>query len=285
VEVILARAAGFCYGVKRACQVAFEATQTHPGGVASLGPIIHNPQMVARLAEAGLGVIEDLDTAEVGAVLIRSHGVPPEVLERIRERGFEIVDATCPLVQRAQKMARSLAAEGYRVVVVGEPDHPEVRALVAWAEAGRKDGNADGAVVVGSPSDVTGLKHERRIGVVAQTTQLEEEYVRLVGALLAKADELRAYNTICDATARRQAAMLELSKEVDAVVVIGGRNSANTTRLYERCREEGVRAWHVETADELEPEWFAGMERVGVTAGASTPDWIIEEVVERLRAL
>jgi (E)-4-hydroxy-3-methyl-but-2-enyl pyrophosphate reductase len=282
VEVVLAQAAGFCYGVKRACQVAFEATQTHPGGVSSLGPIIHNPQMVARLVEAGLGVIEDLDEARVGTVLIRSHGVPPEVLEELRDRGFEIVDATCPLVQRAQKLAKGLAAEGYRVVVVGEPDHPEVRALVAWADSGRREG-AEGAVVVQSAADVARLKRGQRIGVVAQTTQLEEKYIRLVGELLKITDELKAHNTICEATARRQAAMLELLGTVDGMVVIGGRNSANTTRLYERCREKGAKAWHVETADELDPAWFAGMSRVGVTAGASTPDWIIEEVVERLR--
>lgn len=282
MEVTLARAAGFCYGVKRACQVAFEAVQTHPGGVSSLGPIIHNPQMVARLAEAGLGVIEDLDAARVGTVLIRSHGVPPEVFEKLRDRGFEVVDATCPLVQRAQKLAQGLAAEGYRVVVIGEPEHPEVAALVAWADSGRREG-AEGAVVVQSAADVARLKHGQRIGVVAQTTQLEEDYVRLVGELLKITNELKAHNTICDATARRQTAMLELLDTVDGMVVIGGRNSANTTRLFERCRERGGRAWHIETAEELEPAWFAGMSRVGVTAGASTPDWIIEEVVERLR--
>jgi len=282
VEVTLARAAGFCYGVKRACQVAFAAVQTHPGGVSSLGPIIHNPQMVARLAEAGLGVFEDLDAARVGTVLIRSHGVPPVVFDKLRDRGFEVVDATCPLVQRAQKLAKDLAAEGYRVVVIGEPEHPEVKALVAWADSGRREG-AEGAVVVQSAADAARLKHGQRMGVVAQTTQLEEDYVRLVGELLKITDELKAHNTICDATARRQAAMLELLDTVDGMVAIGGRNSANTTRLYERCRERGAKAWHIETADELDPAWFAGMSRVGVTAGASTPDWIIEEVVERLR--
>ncbi|MCX7021544.1 MAG: 4-hydroxy-3-methylbut-2-enyl diphosphate reductase [bacterium] len=283
MEVILAQAAGFCYGVKRACQVAFEAAQTHTGGVSSLGPIIHNPQMVSRLAEAGLRVIEDLDAARVGAVLIRSHGVPPEVLEKLRDRGFEVVDATCPLVQRAQKLAKGLAAEGYRVVVVGEPEHPEVRALVAWADSGLREG-AEGAVVVQSAADVARLKRAQRIGAVAQTTQIEEEYVRLVGELLKRTDELKAHNTICDATAQRQAAMLALLDKVDGMVVIGGRNSANTTRLFERCREKGGKAWHIETAEELDPAWFAGMSRVGVTAGASTPDWIIEEVVERLRS-
>jgi len=282
VEVVLAQAAGFCYGVKRACQVAFEAAQTHPGGVSSLGPIIHNPQMVARLAEAGLKVIGDLEQAPVGAVLIRSHGVPPEVFGELRRRGFEVVDATCPLVQRAQRLAESLAAEGYRVVVVGEPEHPEVKALVAWADAGRKP-DAPGAAVVQTFADAAALSRAKRIGVVAQTTQLEEEYARLVGELLKCADELKVYNTICDATAKRQRAMLDLLGEVEGMVVVGGRNSANTTRLYERCREMRVRAWHIETAEELEPAWFAGMRRVGVTAGASTPDWIIEEVVERLR--
>ncbi len=284
MEVILARAAGFCYGVKRACQVAFEATQTHPEGVASLGPIIHNPQMVARLAEAGLEVIEDVEDAEVGAVLIRSHGVPPGILEKIRRHGLEIVDATCPLVKRAQKLAQSLAAEGYQVVVVGEPDHPEVKALVAWSDAASKDGKGNRAVVVESKEDVAKLEKINRIGVVAQTTQLEDDYTKIVGEILSRADELKVYNTICGATAKRQRSMIELAGRVDAMVVIGGRNSANTTRLYERCRKIGIKAWHIETADELDPMWFAGMERVGITAGASTPDWITEEVVERLKS-
>lgn len=284
MKVFLAQAAGFCYGVKRACQVAFEATQTHPEGVSSLGPIIHNPQMVVRLAEAGLGVIEDVEAAEVGAVLIRSHGVPPGVLEEIRRRGLEIVDATCPLVKRAQKLAKGLAAEGYQVVIVGEPDHPEVKALVAWADIASAGGKKSRAVVVKSKEDVAKLEKVKRIGVVAQTTQLEEDYKKIVGELLDRADELKIHNTICEATARRQQAMLELTGQVDAMVVIGGRNSANTTRLYERCREIDIEAWHIETADELDSTWFAGMERVGVTAGASTPDWITEEVIERLKS-
>lgn len=278
MEVIVADAAGFCMGVKRACQMAFQAAARQPGRVKSLGPIIHNPQLVAKLAAEGLEIADEVDELEPGtAVLIRSHGVPPEVYERARELELEIIDATCPLVRKAHRLTSRLAEEGYAVVIVGEPDHPEVRALKAYA--------GDGAHVVETPADVEALDDLGRVGVVAQTTQLLSDYQRLVGALLAKAEELKAFNTICDATALRQQAAERLAAAVDAMIVVGGKNSANTTRLYQRCRDKlGLPAWHIETAEELDPSWFSGMQRLGVTAGASTPDWIIEAVVERLRS-
>ncbi len=277
MEVLVADAAGFCMGVKRACQMAFEAADSRPDGVRSLGPIIHNPQLVRRLAERGLGVVDSIDEVPAGsAVLIRSHGVPPEVYRRAAELELEVIDATCPLVRKAHRLTESLAAEGYRVVIVGEPDHPEVRALSAYAGLGAR--------VVQTVEDVRALDSAPRIGVVAQTTQLLGDYARLVGELLAKADELKVFNTICNATALRQQAVEKLAELVDAIVIVGGKNSANTTRLYQRCRDKlGLPARHIETADELRPEWFTGMTRLGVTAGASTPDWIIDEVVQRLR--
>lgn len=279
MEVVLADAAGFCMGVKRACQMAFEAASGRPGEVSSLGPIIHNPQMVKRLAEQGLSVVSSIDEVPAGsAVLIRSHGAPPEVYERAAELELELIDATCPLVRKAHRLTESLAREGYQVVIIGEPDHPEVEALLAYA--------GEGARVVQTVEDARSLPRSTRIGVVAQTTQLLADYARLVGELLGKADELKVFNTICDATALRQQAVEKLAGLVDCIVVVGGKNSANTTRLFQRCDDKlGVPARHIETAGELDPAWFTGMTRLGVTAGASTPDWIIEEVVARLREL
>ncbi len=274
MKIILAENAGFCYGVKLACQTAFNATKQYHEGVKSLGPIIHNPQMVNKLTEAGLEVVDAVSDVEQGAVLIRSHGAAPGVYQEIERRGLSLVDATCPLVRRAQSFVRSLSEDGYEVVVIGEPDHPEVKALLAYA--------THGATVVESLDDIDKIKPHKKIGVVAQTTQLQEDYQQLVARLLPLAKELKVFNTICDATAKRQDSLRQLAEKVDGIVVVGGKNSANTTRLAQHGKNFGKPTWHIETAKELQADWFEGMEVVGVTAGASTPDWLIDEVIARL---
>jgi len=274
VRVELAEESGFCFGVRRALELARQTAQSH-GAVYSLGPLIHNPQEVEQLARSGVRVVQSL--AEVpagGTVIIRSHGAPPEVLEQAVASGLTVVDATCPLVMRAQERARELAEAGYKVVVAGEADHPEVRGIVA---------HAAGAVVVEDGGDLSALGTARRIGVVAQTTQSPQAYRQLIGRLLElEPAELRVYNTICSATLGRQKAALALAGRVDVMVVVGGKNSANTRRLAELCAASGVRTYHIETAAELDDEWFREARSVGVTAGASTPDWVIREVVEAL---
>jgi len=275
VEIVVARYAGYCYGVERALRITREALARAEGPVASLGPIIHNPAVVRQLEEHGVAVVDDADQARGGTLIVRTHGVPPGVVQRARERDLEVVDATCPFVAVAQRRAASLREAGYAVVILGERDHPEVAGLQGFAGAG--------AVVVegaaGLPLDEL---HGRRVGLVVQTTQTRANLAAVAAALAPVVRELLVHNTVCDATEKRQHAACELAAEADVVVVVGGRNSANTARLARLCEGLQPRTHHVESAAELRPEWFAGTARVGVTAGASTPDEEIEATVQAI---
>jgi len=271
MTVEVAPGAGFCFGVKRALRLAFEAARRGDGPVFTLGPIIHNPQVVARLEDEGLRVIRDLDEIDEGTLVVRSHGLPASVLEEARRRGFEIVDATCPFVKQVQDRAKELQGEGYLVVVVGEEDHPEVLSITGSLE--------QPALVVDGPEGLDRLGEPERVGVVCQTTQPPERLRAVTIELLSRAPEVRVFNTICEATFERQANALELAERADVMMVVGGRNSANTRRLWELCREAGCDAYHIETADEFDPSWIEGAETVGITGGASTPQWIIDALV------
>jgi len=278
MRVIRAENAGFCFGVKRAMKLGFEAAANSAKPIYSLGPLIHNPQQVELLAQSGVHVVSNLDSLDSGdTLIIRSHGTSPEFLEQAKARDLVIVDATCPFVVKAQKLAQRLAAEGYQVVIVGEGDHPEVIGIMGFA------GNE--ARVVEKASDVCDLPVKRRVGVVAQTTQSFDNFRDVVCAILKKSDELKVFNTICHATVHRQEAALNIAKEVDLMIVIGGHNSANTSRLASLCAQSGVPTRHIETASELEASWLENKATVGVTAGASTPEWIIEDVIDRLEVL
>ncbi|WP_296010196.1 4-hydroxy-3-methylbut-2-enyl diphosphate reductase [uncultured Adlercreutzia sp.] len=274
MEVVRAKRAGACYGVQRALDMADEVI-ADGGRAFTLGPLIHNPQVVADLAARGAEAVESVDAiawnaddgaGEAPAVVIRSHGVTPEVLAAVRERGFAVVDATCPHVARAQAAAAELAEQGCRVIVVGEEGHPEVEGLTAWAR--QAGGKVD---VVASPNDIPEGLYDP-VGVVAQTTQRRENLEAVVAALTEAGLAPIVKNTICSATRQRQEAAAELAAGVDAMVVIGGRNSSNTTRLAEVCALTCPRTFHIESADELDPTAFEGCARVGVTAGASTPE-------------
>jgi 4-hydroxy-3-methylbut-2-enyl diphosphate reductase len=277
MKILLARSAGFCFGVKRATQMAFAAADSH-NGICSLGPIIHSPQLVRRLEEKGVEVVRNVDEIRHGAVIIRSHGVTSGELADISDRGLETVDATCPFVKSAQDRAARLARDGYTVVIVGENEHPEVQGIVSYAEGAE-------VVVVGCREDADRIPARKRIGVVAQTTQSLDNLRDVAGVCLGKCQELRVFNTICDATSVRQQEARELARKSDLVLVIGGFNSANTTRLAQICREIQPRVHHVETADQIEPHWFEGVETVGVTAGASTPGWLIDEVIRKVEGM
>jgi 4-hydroxy-3-methylbut-2-en-1-yl diphosphate reductase len=276
MEIILAKRAGFCFGVKRATQMAFEAAK-EKGDTFTLGPIIHSPQVVQKLEEMGVKVRKDLAGLSDATIIIRSHGVASEELEEAVRKELEIVDATCPFVKKAQEHVKSLSQAGYDVVVVGDADHPEVQGIVSYAS-----GNVH---VVGSGEEASRLPRMSKIGVVAQTTQSFENLQNVVLECLVRGGEIRVFNTICDATAVRQEEAKELAKQVDCMVVIGGYNSANTKRLTEVCTELQPQTFHIETAQELEAAWFESVERVGVTAGASTPKWLIDEVVDRIKQI
>ncbi|RDV80939.1 bifunctional 4-hydroxy-3-methylbut-2-enyl diphosphate reductase/30S ribosomal protein S1 [Ammonifex thiophilus] len=277
MEVKRARNAGFCFGVRRALEITLKAREEKEGPLYTLGPLIHNPQVVEFLASKGVKLAESLEEITEGTVIIRSHGVDPAVIREAEARGLTVIDATCPYVRRAQELACELAKQGYQVVVVGDRDHPEVKGILGWA--------GPQAVVVGSAEEVAGLPEAPAYGVVAQTTQPINRLQEVVHALLPRAKEVRVYNTICSAVASRIESALELAREVEVMVVVGGRSSANTRHLVERLQLSGVPTYHVETAAELRPEWFMGVSRAGLTAGASTPDWIIEEVEKRMREI
>ena len=276
--IVVAPYAGYCYGVERALRIAEEAGVTLERPIYTLGPLIHNPSVVERLARDGIAAVDDLAQVEHGTVIVRTHGVDPQVVAAARARGLAVIDATCPFVTVAQQKAEMLREKGYVPVILGERDHPEVVGLAAWAGAG--------AVLVQDADELRLSEvRDKRVGVVVQTTQTRDNLARLAARLAPVARETLVFNTICDATGRRQAAAQKLAGEVDAVIVVGGRNSANTTRLASLCRTIQPRTWHIETAAELEAGWLAGAARVGVTAGASTPEEEIAAVVARIREL
>ena len=275
MEVILAEKAGFCFGVQRAINTAYKAAGK--GKVYCLGPLIHNPQEVARLTEAGVETVEDLSSLKAGdSLIIRSHGVPPTILARAREQGLNVIDLTCPFVAKAQQHAEGLKKEGYQVVVIGEKKHPEVQGIMGYG--------GDNAVVLETPADIEQVTFEGRLGVVAQTTQSYGNFSEIVLRLLRLSKELKVFNTICSSTKERQDATRILASRVDVMIVVGGRNSANTSRLVSLCRESGKPTYHVEVVDEIRSEWLKGANRVGLTAGASTPGWVIDAVLKRLQA-
>jgi 4-hydroxy-3-methylbut-2-enyl diphosphate reductase len=277
LTVRVSESAGFCWGVERALQLTLEAAEDAPQPVHTLGPLIHNPGVIAELKAKGVGVLEDAALAQHGTVILRSHGVPRDVKETLTASDLTVVDATCPFVTSAQEKAAGLSREGYLVIILGDKDHPEVAALRSYA--------GEASLVVQSPADLPTKLPSRRMGVVVQTTQSPERLSELVAYLAPKVKELLVHNTICNATEQRQAAAGNMAAEVDAVVVVGGRDSGNTLRLAELCSAGQPKTHHVESAAELDPSWFRGVRVVGVTAGASTPQEQIEAVLARLREI
>jgi (E)-4-hydroxy-3-methyl-but-2-enyl pyrophosphate reductase len=275
MKVFVVKKAGFCFGVKRAIKLAFDVAKSENEKVYTWGPLIHNPQVVEDLKKKGVYAVDDLRKIKKGTLIIRSHGIHPKVLERIKKRKIEVVDATCPFVKRAQKKARLLSHQGYRVVVVGEADHPEVKGIMGYVNGQ--------AIVISHNRTKRNLPHFEKLGVIAQTTLNIDAFIKVIGELIEKTDELKVCNTICHATARAQKATLKLASKVDMMIVVGGHNSANTTRLAKLCKGLRTPTHHIETAKELRRSWFKDKTSVGITAGTSTPDWLIQEVVESIR--
>jgi 4-hydroxy-3-methylbut-2-enyl diphosphate reductase len=280
MEVLIAEHSGFCEGVERAFAIAIDTAKAGIP-VFMLGNLVHNKQVVERLITFGTKTVKNLSEipkGTKGVLLISAHGVPPEIYGEAKALGLEIVDTTCPWVKKAQKIARELSAEGRFVVIVGDKGHPEVKALVGWS--------GGGAAVVESLEDLNklSLSGEDRVGVLAQTTQAEEHFDRMVAELKKKVKDLKEFDTICGATSKRQSAAVELAKKVDLILVIGDMMSANTKRLTELCSQTGTETHQIQTVEELDPNWLNGKEKIGITAGASTPEWVIKEVIERLKA-
>ncbi len=270
MKVEIAKEAGYCYGVERSLNLAKKALAKESGPIKTFGPIIHNDKVVEWLKEKGIGPIESLNEIEEGVLIIRSHGVAPSVIEEAKAKGLKIIDATCPFVKKAQKCGRDLVKNGYELVIIGEKDHPEVVGILAHAAAY--------AHVIDDPDQLVGLNLKRKVGVVVQTTQPIAKVKSITAKLLEAAKELKVYNTICDATTNRQAAAAELALRVDLMLVVGSKASANTTRLAEISKAINPKSYHIESLDDIDLFWFCGADSVGITAGASAPVWIIDEV-------
>lgn len=264
MKILISKRGGYCYGVQRALDIAQRAAKESPGPIHTMGPIIHNPGVVRELADAGVSPVESLKEIHTGTIILRTHGVTPAVIADAGDRGLTVVDATCPYVKVAQEKASFLGEQGYLTIILGEHEHPEVVALVA---------NAGEKTIVVEHADELDLKKVsgKRVGVVVQTTQASTNLAALAARLAPVSRELLIYNTMCNATQKCQDEALSLARKADAVIVIGGRNSANTTRLAQLCQEVQSRTYHIEDVGELQPEWFEGADTVAITAGASTP--------------
>jgi 4-hydroxy-3-methylbut-2-enyl diphosphate reductase len=276
MEIEKASEMGFCFGVRRAIELVDRAARDK-GPLQTLGPLVHNKQVVHNLAQVGIEAVSNLEEVKKRIVAIPSHGVSPEVMKQIKARGFEVVDATCPYVRKVQIAAQKLSRDDFYVLVFGDASHPEVKAVLGWA--GEK------ASAVLEVPDSANLP--KRIGIVCQTTQNQSRFADFVAGIISaensKYSELRIINTICDATRKRQSAALELVKNTDLIIVVGGRDSSNTRRLAEICEAASAVTHHIENEGEINPSWLRGKRRIGVTAGASTPDEIIEQVIAKLK--
>lgn len=277
IDIEVARFAGVCYGVERALGIAEKAAGEARKPVNTLGPLIHNPLVVNYLERIGVGAASNVSEVEEGTLIIRAHGVVPSVVEDARVRGLDVLDATCPYVKKVHNAAERLVREGYQLIVVGESGHPEVEGIMGHA--------GDDAHVVSVPGDLDAIDLSRKVGVVVQTTQTPGALADVVAELSKRTMDLRVINTICSATQERQDSAAELARRVDAMIVVGGKNSGNTRRLAEICTAACPKTHHIEDASEIEAAWFDGASHIGVTAGASTPASHIERALVRMRSL
>lgn len=276
-SIRVARHAGVCFGVKRALEEASKVLAEQDGSIHTLGELIHNPRVVQDLEQQGAHVAHSVDEVKDGTLIIRAHGVAPQVKQAAEDAGLHVVDATCPFVKRVQDHARSLYGDGYQVVIVGEAGHPEVEGIL-----GCTDGKA---CIVNSAQQVELLDISSRVGVVVQTTQTSKNLREVVDALLLRAREVRVFDTICSATNERQEAARALAATCDLMLVIGGRNSGNTRRLFQICHDVCPCTYHIEDAREIDPEWVACVSNIGITAGASTPQGQIDDVLSTLKQI
>ena len=279
MEVLLADEYGFCFGVERAVEMVEDALEENGGPIRSLGPLIHNAQEMERLGGKGVSTIDTPEEADGHTVaVIRAHGVTPQVQRELEQRATKVIDATCPFVTRVQHLAARAATQGRDVIVAGNPDHPEMIGVVGYAP--------NNTYVVRDASEVASLPPLRSPLVVSQTTIKLKTFLEVAEAVRAKSDtEPQVVNTICSATRDRQDAARALAGEVDVFYVIGGRHSSNSVKLLAVCQEQCEKSFLIETPAEINPQDLAGATRVGVTAGASTPNWLIEQVVSRLHEI
>jgi (E)-4-hydroxy-3-methyl-but-2-enyl pyrophosphate reductase len=275
MKVLVAKKCGFCHGVRNAISIA-EKVLSQKKEVYSLGSIIHNKDVVEKLAKDGLKIVDSAEEIQSGTVLIPSHGAAPAKIAKLKEKGLNIVDATCVLVKRVQHIAEQLEKDGYKVVVIGDENHPEVKAVV---------GCAGDVTVLANESDLHKLAGNARLGIVCQTTQSPDYFGEMLGAIGRYSfSEMKVINTLCQEAIKRQESAVQLCRQVDVMFVLGGLQSANTRKLAELCKKVNNQTFHLQNWNELDKSILFGKNIAGVTAGASTPDWIITEFVKNLEA-
>ena len=277
MKIFVAKTAGFCMGVRRAVELALDAPSQYPEPIYTFGPLIHNPQVLALFAEKGVTILEEIPEQGTGTVLVRAHGIPPGTRQRLKAAGFRVINATCPRVIKVQSIIKSHARKGYAVIIVGDEDHPEVVGLLGYAGEQKH--------VVASLEILKTLPEYEHAIIVAQTTQNLREYKQIKAWAALHRPHYKIFDTICDSTEKRQAEVRRIAKEVDAVLVVGGKNSGNTQRLAAIVKAVGKPAYHVETEDELDTEALSRIKRLGVTAGASTPSWIIKRALRTVEQI
>lgn len=276
MEIKIAEHSGFCFGVRRAIDIAENLLSKSCGDVYSWGEIIHNPRVVESFSKRGIKAITDLDSIKRGTILISSHGTSPEVLEAVKKKDLKVVDATCPFVKSAQTIVKELKKQDFDIFIVGDRSHPEVKSLLGFA--GERGYAVEDTKLEGYPE-----KKISKVGILAQTTQTKENFLKVILRILEKdLREVRIFNTICNDTKERQFSAMALLDLCDLLIVVGGKNSANTKRLWEICRKSGKETFHIEGADEIKKMWFKNRKIVGIVSGASTPDESIQEVINQI---
>lgn len=278
MEVLLAKKHGFCFGVRRAIKIAEKNKGAH-----TIGPLIHNYQEINRLKrDFGVGLHEDFKEAinnqkDGSTLIIRTHGIPKDDLENLQQKDFNIVDATCPFVTKPQQIAQEMSEQGYKIVIFGDIEHPEIKGVMSYA--------SNEAIVISSANELESIKLPRKIALISQTTKQIQAFSQVATFLIAKCQEVRIFNTICNATFDNQNAARELSQKVDIMIVVGGKTSSNTKQLLNIAKQNCKNSYLVEDENEIQKEWFNGKKTCGITAGASTPDWIVQKVREYIEGI
>ena len=276
MKIELAKSYGFCYGVKRAIEIA----EKHPNS-ATFGPLIHNSDEINRLKNSyNVDLVNSLDEAlKFDTIVIRTHGITKERLKYLKQNGKKIINATCPYVTTPQHIVENMSKEGYTIVIFGDKNHPEIQGVSSYSV------DKDRTFIVLSEDELIGLPLGSKVAVVSQTTRKPQDFKKIVAALSVRVAELRVFNTICNATFENQDAAKELASKCDVMIVIGGKNSSNTKQLFNICKNLCSDSYHIENEKELQKEWFKDKQNCGITAGASTPDWIIQNVVKEIERI
>lgn len=272
MKIELAKNCGFCFGVKRAVKIASQHK-----GASTIGELIHNSQEIARLRdECGVKTLSNISELSGETAIIRTHGITKGDLEILKAKGTKIIDATCPFVTKPQQIAQKMSEEGYEIVFFGDSTHPETKSVTSYAK---------NAHIVLEASELENIKLRNKVALISQTTKKLENFNKIANALIEKYKEVRVFNTICDATFKNQEACRELAKKADVMIIIGGKSSSNTKQLFYIAKELCEHSYHIESVSELDISWFKGKELCGISAGASTPDWIISGVIEKIKEL